>query len=189
MGPAQYVRRVESTIAKAPRVRFLQISPPGPYDHSTTLGLRHFLQVIQRALSSLSKLSGLDLQSYQLIEMQDVLSVVVGIPQLRAFRCSLLVSKLPTINPPLLPRLEVLSVCFSTLVGSEGGVQELEELKNWLRRWRMPCLTQFVSTGDPRRTNWSWILDLLEYNGAHLKVLNPDVSLRAIPLTAKPLTV
>ena len=184
LDPVQYAQLVESTIAKAPGVRFLQISTAGPYDRGTSIQ-QHFLPVIQHALSPLSKLSSLDIPSYHPLDIEDVLSAVAGIPQLRAFRCHFAVRKLPTIDPPLLPRLEVLSICIDNLI-SEGETQALE---NWLRRWRMPCLVQLVSTGSWMREDWSWILGILEHNGAHLKALHLHVSLRSTSLTAKFLIV
>ena len=184
LDPVQYAQLVESTIAKAPGVRFLQISTVGPYDCGTSVQ-QHFMQVIQHTLSPLSKLSSLNILSYQPLGIEDVLSAVAGIPQLRAFRCCLVVEKLPTINPPLLPRLEILSITIDNLI-SDGETQVVEQ---WLRRWRMPCLLQLVSTGSWMQDDWSWILGLLEHNGAHLKALHLHVSLRAIGLTAKFLIV
>ena len=184
LDPVQYAQLVESTIAKAPGVRFLQISTAGPYDSSTNVQ-QDFMQVIQRTLSPLSKLSSLDIKSYHALEMENVLSAVAGIPQLRAFRCRLGIRKLPTTNPPLLPRLEVLSITIDNLI-SEGETQVIGQ---WLRRWRMPCLLQLVNTGSWMQGDWSWILELLEHNGAHLKALHLHVSLRAISLTAKSLIV
>ena len=178
LDPVQYAQLVENTIAKAPGVRFLQISTAGPYDRGTSVQ-QHFMQVIQHTLFPLSNLSSLDIPSYHPLDIENVLSAVAGIPQLRAFRCRLIVRKPPTIDPPLLPRLEVLSITIDDLT-SEGETQVVEQ---WLRRWRMPCLLQLVSTGSWMQGDWSWILELLEHNGAHLKALHLHVSLRAISLT------
>ena len=43
--------------------------------------------------------------------------------------------------------------------------------------------------GKWQRDDWSWILGLLEHNGAHLKALHLHVSLRMIGLTVKFLRV
>ena len=184
MDPVLYAQLVESTIAKAPGVRFLQISTAGPSNRGTSVQLR-FLQVIQHPLSPLSKLSSLDIPSDDALDIENVLSAVAGIPQLRAFRCYLAVRNLPTINPPLLPRLEILSICIDNLI-SGGEVQLVEK---WLRGWRMPCLLQLVSIRSWMEDDWSWMLELLEHNGTRLKALHLDVSLLAIGLTAKSLIV
>jgi hypothetical protein len=165
LDPVQFAQLVKSTIAKAPGVRFLQIFTTGVSVQ------QNFLQVIQPALSPLSQLSSLDLPNYHPLDIENVLSAVAGVPQLRAFSCDLVVRKLPTIHPPLLPRLEVLSIHIQNLI-SKGETPALEK---WLRRWRIPCLTQLVSIWS-----WSWNLVLLENNGAHLKALHLPVSLRAI---------
>ena len=181
MDPIQYAQVVEDTLAKAPSVRAVQIST-GPHDSDTSV--QHFLQVIQHVLSSLSKLSSLDLLSYHIfpLDIENVLSAVAGIPQLRAFRCNLEARKLPTTAPPLLPHLEILCISIDNLVSQEA-------LEKWLRGWRMPCLTQLVNIGNWVRDDWSWILGLLEHNGTHLKALHLHVSLCMIDLTVKFLRV
>jgi hypothetical protein len=164
LDPVQYAQLVESTIAKAPGVRFLQITTAGPN--------RHFLPLMQHALSALSRLSSLDIPNDRPLDIENVLPAVAGIPQLRTLRCHLVVTTLPTIDPPLLLRLEVLSICIDNLI-SEGETQALEK---WLGRWRMPCLVQLVSIGSWTQGDWSWILGLLEHNGTHLKALHLQVS-------------
>lgn len=184
MDPVLYAQLVESAITKAPCVRFLQVSTAAPYDRGTSVQLR-FLQVIQHTLFPFSKLSSLDIPSYDPLDIENVLSAVAGIPQLRAFCCYLAVRNLPTINPPLLPRLEVLGICIDNLI-SEGEAQVVEK---WLRGWRMPCLLQLVTIRSWMEDDWSWMLELLEHNGALLKALHLHVSLPAIGLTAKSLMV
>jgi hypothetical protein len=180
----QYGQLVEGTIAKAPGVRFLQISMAAPYDRDTGAQQR-VLQVIQRALSPLSNLSGLDLLSHRSLDIENVFSAVARIPQLQVFRCNLVVRKLPTINSPLLPHLEVLSVCMDIHVPGEMT----PVLAAWLRGWRMPCLTQLVSTESWVQDDWLWILGLLEHNGSNLRALHLLVSLCVIHLTARILMV
>jgi len=177
LDPVQYAQLVESTVAKTPGVRFLKINIARPNDNGTT-ARRHFLPVIQPALSALSKLSSLVIPTDLSLDIENVLPALAEIPQLRAFRAILAVRKLPTINPPLLPRLEVLSICICILI-SEGEIQALEK---WLGRCRMPCLVQLSNIGSWTKRDWSWILGLLEHNGTHLKALNLQVSLRAICL-------
>ena len=75
---AEYVPVLEGAVAKAPGVCFLQISA-SPYKRYISIQ-HHILQSVRHTLSRLSKPSSLDLPSLCPLDIENVLSMVIGLP-------------------------------------------------------------------------------------------------------------